>query len=349
MTTSLDSTRNHRRLRVVGLVAAIASLAAACGSSTTVPANEAGSVVVDPTDLTEPTVVSPGATVVVEADASASASTERAEQPTTTPAPAPTTTTAPAPTTTTAPVPAPTTTAPAPDPAPTTTTAPEPNDPPVFDTVRITRVGVNVTVGINASDADGDALSLRLTSLGPDGQHITHEAEADAAIFELPFSADATGTVTIMTSVSDGTDTTIQNDSIDIAPLMHVTFGTAEISASNGCFNTDDSVTLKNTSVERLIDPRGTLVSGAEFVSPITLTRQNRGSQLLRTPLEADFEITTGFAAQLLLSATFGDIEIRIDAGHVQPGRYEPPTFVSPSNAACWVTIGYAITVEPAA
>jgi Bacterial Ig domain len=110
-----------------------------------------------------------------------------------------------------------------------------PNLAPVLDTVRVTRQGVNVTVGINASDPDSDALSLTLTGvLGVDGETFENAAAADAAIFQLPFSPDAKGTVTITTSVSDGTNATTQTDQIYIAPLQLVIFGAGEIVASNG-------------------------------------------------------------------------------------------------------------------
>jgi hypothetical protein len=326
------------RTPVVGLGSVLLVCLASCAGSTSssAPSAAEGSVLagVEATasSATAPTQSAEQSQQDSEADQAPQADPAPAADPTPTPDPAPAEAPAKA-------------LDPAPDPGPAASQAP------VLDTVRITRRGVNVTVGINASDPDSDTLSLALIGvLGVDGETFDHAAAADGAIFELPFSPDARGTVTITTSVSDGTNVTTQTDQIDIAPLQHVIVNPGEIVASNGCFIDNDELTYRAGTTSLLLDTRA--VSSPAFtdevVEPITLNRQNRGSQLLRTTLSADFEEATGFVTDFVLSGTFGDIKVQYGSNHVQPGSYQTPTFVSPSDSRCWLNIGYGITVQPA-
>jgi hypothetical protein len=95
-----------------------------------------------------------------------------------------------------------------------------------------------------------------------------------------------------------------------------------------------------------LLDTRG-VTSAAftdELVDPITLNGQDPGSQSFATALSANFEEATGFVTDINLSG----IDVNYGPSHVQPGRYQTPTFVDPGDPRCWLDIGYEITTQPA-
>jgi hypothetical protein len=217
--------------------------------------------------------------------------------------------------------------------------------------VRVTRRGEHVTVGINASDPDGDSLSLSVVGvLGSTGETFEHEADSESGIFEMPFAPGSRGIVTVTTSVTDGVEITQQVDQIEVAPLQKVSVGAGEIVASKGCFIDNDKLTFSATTSLLLLDTRGvssnTLTN--ELASPITLDLHNTGSQLWRAGLTAEFEENSGFFSTLGLRGTFGDVDVHFNSDKVQPGRYQSSAFVSPSDARCWVTVGYVITAQPA-
>ncbi|RLE24979.1 MAG: hypothetical protein DRJ50_03785, partial [Actinobacteria bacterium] len=241
--------------------------------------------------------------------------------------------------------------APQPDSAQTPELAPEPSLAPVLDVVRVTRRGVHVTVGINASDPDGDSLSLSVVGvLDSGGETFEQTADSDSGIFEMPFGPDSRGTVTVTTSVTDGVETTEQVDQIEIAPLQQVTVGPGEIVASKGCFIENDKLTFQPSSSISLLDTRGVSsnLHTNDLASPITLDLHNTGSQLFVTGISAEFEESEGFVSVLGLRGTLGDVDVHYNSDKVQPGRYQAPTFVSPSDPRCWVDVGYVITVQPA-
>lgn len=377
MSNFLTSIRTTGTIRIAGLAAAIATAATACGA-TTIPATDASGVTAEPAAFVNSDPVTAEQTsspTEVEANVSPSTAPAAPAEPTdaqTASEPAPSADPKPAPATETStepeaqPEPAPdphpeADSAPKPDPAPeaepapATETDPEPEPPapnlaPALDTVRITRQGVNVTVGINASDPDSDTLSLTVVGvLGTDSETFEHAIAEDSGIFQMPFEATARGTVTITTSVTDGTNTTTQVDTIDIAPLLHVIHTAGEIVASNGCFKNGNELTYSAATTSLLLDPRGTPQFMGDVVEPMVLTQQNRGSQLLLSTISSDFEEATGFVTDFQLRATLGDISINYGTNHVQAGRYQTPTFVSPSDPTCWVNIGYEIIVQEAA
>jgi hypothetical protein len=354
MSTSLNSIPFNRTLRAVGLAVTIASLATACGGTTSSPATQAGVALPNPTNVTNSSLA-PTETATstsdfeVEAPRTDNASLAPVEQsPQSDPPPQPDQ----APQQDSAPTPQPEQDpAPKSDPAPAPELAPEPSLAPVLDVVRVTRRGVHVKVGINASDPDGDSLSLSVVGvLDSSGETFEHTADSDSGIFEMPFGANSRGTVTVTTSVTDGVETTQQIDQIEIAPLQQVTVGSGEIVASKGCFIENDKLTFQATSSLSLLDTRGVSsnLHTNDLASPITLDLHNTGSQLFLTGISAEYEESEGFVSILGLRGTLGDIDVHYNSDKVQPGRYQAPTFVSPSDARCWVDVGYVITVQPA-
>jgi len=349
MSSSLNSLRSNRPLRAVGLAVAIASLATACGTTTSSPATEAGAAMLDTTGLADSELLAAAPAAIVPGVENATVNTD-AEQGTNPDVPQGSPESVPQ----SQPDPEPQLdpgqeldqqSQADPDPSPATNVAP------VLDVVRVTRRGGNVTVGINASDADGDDLSLSVSGvLGAGGESFDHASASDSGIFEFPFSPDARGIVTLTTSVSDGHETTQQVDQIEIAPLQVVTMGPAEVVVSKGCFIENDKLTFHPASPLMLLDTRG--VSSNKFTdvvaNPITLDLHNTGSQLFVTALSAEFEENSGFAAEFGLRGTFGDIDVHFSSGKVQPGRYQSPNFVSPGDPRCWLTVGYVIAVQQA-
>jgi hypothetical protein len=342
MATSLRSIHSTRTLRVVGALAVIASLASACGTSTA-SGTDPGFIIGESIELTE-------TQGTAAADNDADTSTQGADQPQqeTEADQAPDTTQAPDQTQIpdTTPPPPSDTTAPPPD------TTPEPNLAPTLETVRVTHVGVNVTVGINASDPDNDNLSLTVIGvLGANGKQFDHAAEADAAIFEMPFDKDARGTVTITTSVTDGTNTTTQTDQIDIAPRQSVTFHQGAIEASTGCFLDTAKLTFQPEVEFNQISTFALSATqeNRSVVSPMTFTSQNRRLQLFPDALSAEFEEETGFLALITVKGQLGDVPIYHDNASGLAGSFESSRFESPSNPSCRVTLGYNITTQQAA
>jgi hypothetical protein len=223
-----------------------------------------------------------------------------------------------------------------------------------LDVVRVTRRGLNVTVGVNASDLDGDDLSLTVSASNlVTGQTIDVSADTDAEVFQLPFEADATGTITIVTTVTDGIEATSQTDTIDIAPLQNVFISGSEIEVSRGCFIDNPEVSFRPDGQRStiILDTRG--VSSNQFttdiVGPIALNRDNPGTQLFRNPVTADFELEDGFFSGFYIRGSFADINVNYSSEVVQPGRYQSEPMVSPSDARCWVVVGYSISTGPAA
>jgi hypothetical protein len=354
MFNSLNSSRFNRTLRAAGLAVTIASLAAACGSTTDTPATQAGVALPDLTNVAEsspaPTdTTTPTAEVESEtsgADNAPLAPVEQSPLQQSDPPQPSGSNPQPAPATGQTPQPQPDSAASAEE------LSPDPNTTPVLDVVRVTRRGVHVSVGINASDAEGDSLALSVIGvLDSTGETFEHAADSDSGIFEMPFGPGSRGTVTVTTTVSDGVDATQQVDQTVIAPLQKVTVGPGEIVAAKGCFKDNGKITFHpSPSNLLLLDTRGVSsnLHTSELASPITLDLHNTGSQLFRTGISAEFEEEEGFASELGLRGTFGDIDVHFGSGKVQPGRYQSPNFVSPSDAGCWVQVGYVITVQPA-
>jgi hypothetical protein len=347
MITSLRPTHSNRTLRAVGAIAVIASLASACGASTdtdsrfipgesTVVADAQDTAVVD-ANATTPEAEQPQQNIEADQASDTAEAPDQTQTPDTTP-PADTT-------------PPPDTTPPA-DTTPPPDTTPQPNLAPTLNTVRVTHVGVNVTVGINASDPDNDNLSLTVVGvLGANGKQFDHAAEADAAIFEMPFDKDARGTVTITTSVSDGINTTTQTDQIDIAPRQSVTFHQGAIEASTGCFLDTAKLTFQPQVEFNQISTYALSATqeNRNVTSPMTFTSQNRRLQLFPDALSAEFEEETGFLALITVKGQLGDVPINHDNASGLAGSFESSRFESPSNPSCRVKLEYNITTQQAA
>lgn len=355
MTYSLTSIRSNRQLRVVGLVAAVASLAAACGTSS-VPSADADGVVAASTNEFETMKMSaPGAAAVVDAVAHA-ATSDSTEQSDTTPTPTPTTDTpapvpAPAPAAEPAPAPEPApTTPPAPiePPAPTTTEVPAANDLPVLESMTVTRRGLHVSVEVTASDANDDELRLAVVAHNTSTDQTFEVAEpGNTHTFEFDF--DAGGLIAVTAIVDDGGKLVTATDHVEIASLKRINISAGELWAAKACFANGpiDYVASEMSMLALETSDYRPNVYHQDALSA-TLDFQTTGTQIFRSGQSLDFEQDLGFNSHVEVFGTFGDIDVELMSVKDHSGSFTS-TFVSPGNAACWLKVFYISNITDAA
>lgn len=349
------SNRSNNTIRIIGFIAALASIGTACGGA----------------PGTSETFTSPVEASGIKLESLAGDQTPEQtlgtdSASTTAPAPQPAPTTEPTPET--APTPADTpapeaphapddTPAPAPAPTPDTTAestsgadaTAEPNVAPVIDSMRVTRHGLEVTVELNASDGNNDPLTLSVLAVDDrTAQQFTLTEQADAHTFTFTFPY--MGSITLVGSVTDGQEEVTQVEHIDIATLKVVNITPGNVWVAKACMANGGPDTYSATGDSSLIgletsDYRPNVYS-SDTVNT-TMTFQEPGGQLFRQPHSLAFEQDLGFKTYFEVHGQFGDINVDFISVKTEAGYFEE-SFVSPSNSACWLKVAYKTSVTDA-
>ena len=340
------STRSNNSIRIVGFIAALASIGTACGGATTTTTSE---------PLTAPTAV-PGIEVEgiqLPADdqtteqalgSDSAATTAPAPQPAPTPDPTP----APEPTPAPQPVPTPEPT-PTPDPTPAPEPTAEPNVAPVIDAMTVSRHGLEVTVELAASDANNDPLTLSVVAVNDQSaQQFTLTEQTDAHTFTFDF--EYMGPITLVGSVTDGQEQDTKVDHIDIATLKMINIDFGYVTVAKACLAGPGSDTYAVVGDQSIIG-----LSTSDYKPNLyyydtmdtKMTFQEPSGQLYRKAQSLEFEQNLGFQTHFEVHGQFRDIAVDYVSVKTEAGS-EEAMFWSPSNDACWLRVGYTTTVTDA-
>jgi hypothetical protein len=338
-----NSTRSNNSIRIIGFIAALASIGTACGGAPgtsetlTSPAGASGiklESVQGPADdpTTEQALETESAAIPVHVDPT----------PTTEPTPAPEPVLTPEPTPAPQPVPAP-------EPTPGAEPTVEPNVAPVIDSMRVTRHGLEVTVELNASDGNQDPLTLSVLAVdNRTNQQFTLTEQADAHTFTFNFPY--TGSITLVGSVTDGQEEVTQVEHIDIATLKVINMSVGYVTVAKACMANGGPDIYSATGDSSLIgletsDYRPNVYSSDTVDTNMTF--QEPGGQLFRQPHSLAFEQDLGFKTYFEVHGQFGDIEVDYTSIKTEAGSFGE-SFWSPSNSACWLKVGYKTSVTDA-
>jgi hypothetical protein len=362
-----NSTRSNNSIRIIGFIAALASIGTACGGAPgtsetlTSPAGASGiklESVQGPADdpTTEQALETESAAIPVHVDPTPTTEPTPAPEPVLTPEPTPALEPVPTPEPTPAPQPVPTPEptpvaepAPAPEPTPGAEPTVEPNVAPVIDSMRVTRHGLEVTVELNASDGNQDPLTLSVLAVdNRTNQQFTLTEQADAHTFTFNFPY--TGSITLVGSVTDGQEEVTQVEHIDIATLKVINMSVGYVTVAKACMANGGPDIYSATGDSSLIgletsDYRPNVYSSDTVDTNMTF--QEPGGQLFRQPHSLAFEQDLGFKTYFEVHGQFGDIEVDYTSIKTEAGSFGE-SFWSPSNSACWLKVGYKTSVTDA-
>jgi hypothetical protein len=357
-----NSTRSNNSIRIIGFIAALASIGTACGGATTTTESLTSPTAVPGIAVDDVALLTDNQTAEVALGSDPAADTAPTPQivPTseTTPAepetpaepqiPAEPETPAEAETPTEPQIPAEPET-PAEAETPTAEPTVEPNVAPVIDSMRVTRHGLEVTVELNASDGNNDPLTLSVLAVDDrtsDQFRLTEQTDAHTFTFNFEYNAS----VTLVGSVTDGQEEATQVGHIDIATLKVVNIDVGYVTVAKNCLAGPGSDTYTVVGDQSIIG-----LSTSDYkpnlyyydVIDTTMTFQEPGGQLLRKPQSLEFEQNLGFQTHFEIHGQFRDITVDYLSVKTEAGS-EQKTFWSPSNDACWLKVGYKTTVTDA-
>ncbi len=331
-----NSTRSNNSIRIVGFIAALASIGTACGGATTTSERLTSPTPVPGIELESIQLATDDQTPEQTLGSDSAANTAPDPQPASTPEPTP----GPDPT----PVPEP-----APSPEPEPEPEPEPNVAPVIDAMTVSRHGLEVTVELAASDANNDPLTLSVLAVDDQSAkefRLTEQADAHTFTFNFEYQ----GSITLVGSVTDGQEQATQVDHIDIATLKMINIGVGYITVAKACMAGPGNDTYAVVGDQSIIG-----LSTSDYKPNLyyydamdtTMTFQEPAGQLYRAGQSLEFEQNLGFQTHFEVHGQFRDITVDWVSVKTEAGSDEA-IFTSPSINACWLSVGYTTTITDA-